>query len=670
MNEQDNNLIFGLDIGTRTVVGVVGYKREKNFEVIAMDIEEHDSRAMVDGQIHDISEVAKAVRRVKERLEAKIGCELKEVAIAAAGRSLKTYSVKAENEIDTIKITNKHIRMLEIDGVTLAEEKLKQELNDNDLEYFCVAHTVVNYYLDGYVITNLEGHRGKLISAVVLATFLPKSVVDSLYAVVNRVGLNVTTLTLEPIAAINVVIPEKLRLLNLCLLDVGAGTSDIAITRDGSITAYGMIPIAGDEITEQLIHHYLVDFSTAEKMKIDCSKEENITFADIFATIITVPKGEILKLLEPTIQELADKVANKIVELNAGKAPNAVFCVGGGGQVPGFTKKLAKFLALQDDRVVLKSSKSIDNIEYKSDYLEGTNIVTPIGICVTSVQQKGYNFIEVKLNGETVRLLNSRKLKILDAGIVKEFNHENLIGRKGKDLKFILNGKPKKITGEMGEQAEILLNGKVADLETFIKEGDNIKIKPAKNGIDAKVVISDLIDSDDICYIMFNDHDVKVRSNVKINKMTVDASMRVEEDDEVVITKIKTVEDLCKQQGIQYESKSIYMNNKKIDIHHHIKEGDCIYIEDQTIENVKNQNIIEKGFTKSNNNAIIILNNELIELNLNKTPYMFVDLFNYIDIDTANKKGKLEMKLNKENVLLTDIIKDGDIADIKWVEDN
>ncbi|HAN09541.1 MAG TPA: cell division protein FtsA [Clostridiales bacterium] len=669
MNEENNNLIFGLDIGTRTVVGVVGYKREKNFEVIAMDIEEHDSRAMVDGQIHDIAEVAKAVGLVKERLEAKIGCELKEVAIAAAGRSLKTYSVRVDNEIDLTKITKKHIRMLEIDGVTLAEEKLKQELNDDDLEYFCVAHTVVNYYLDGYVITNLEGHGGKLISAVVLATFLPKSVVDSLYAVVNRVGLNVTTLTLEPIAAINVAIPEKLRLLNLCLVDIGAGTSDIAITKDGSITAYGMIPIAGDEITEQLIHNYLVDFSTAEKIKIDCSREENIVFADIFATIITVPKAEILKLLEPIIEQLADKVASKIIELNAGKAPNAVFCVGGGGQVPGFTKALAKFLGLKEDRVALRSSKLIENIEYKSDYLEGTNIVTPIGICVTSAHQKGYNFIEVKLNGMIVRLLNSRKLKILDAGIVKEFNHENLIGRKGKDLKFTLNDKQKKIIGEMGEQAEILLNGKSADLETFIKEGDNIIIKPAKNGKDARAFISDFIEGEEPFYVMINDQNVEVKPNIRLNKMTVDISMQIETDDEVVITKIKTVEELCKQQGTQYESKTIYVNNKKTDIHHHIKEGDIIYIEEYFIENEKKQNNFEKSFTKSYNNDIIILNNEKIELSSEKKPYMFVDLFNYIDVDTASKKGKLEMKLNKEKVSLTDIIKDGDIAEIKWIEE-
>ena len=67
---------------------------------------------------------------------------------------------------------------------------------------------------------------------------------DGLYSACNLGGLEVANMTLEPIAAINVAIPEAFRMLNIALVDVGAGTSDISITRDGSIIAYGMIPFA------------------------------------------------------------------------------------------------------------------------------------------------------------------------------------------------------------------------------------------------------------------------------------------------------------------------------------------------------------------------------------------------------------------------------------------
>ena len=75
---------------------------------------------------------------------------------------------------------------------------------------------------------------------------------DGLYSAVELAGLHVASLTLEPIAAINMAIPEKFRLLNIALVDVGAGTSDISIVKDGSIIAFGMIPLAGDEVTEAI----------------------------------------------------------------------------------------------------------------------------------------------------------------------------------------------------------------------------------------------------------------------------------------------------------------------------------------------------------------------------------------------------------------------------------
>lgn len=84
---------------------------------------------------------------------------------------------------------------------------------------------------------------------------------------VELAGLNVANMTLEPIAAIQVAIPEMYRMLNIALVDVGAGTSDISITKDGSIIAFGMIPMAGDALTETIARHCLVDFGTAEQIK-------------------------------------------------------------------------------------------------------------------------------------------------------------------------------------------------------------------------------------------------------------------------------------------------------------------------------------------------------------------------------------------------------------------
>ena len=90
------DLVFGLDIGTRSIVGVVGYMDRAGFHVIAMAQKEHDTRAMLDGQIHDIYKVGDTIRFVKNDLERQLERQLTDVCNAAAGRVLKTGNVRAE----------------------------------------------------------------------------------------------------------------------------------------------------------------------------------------------------------------------------------------------------------------------------------------------------------------------------------------------------------------------------------------------------------------------------------------------------------------------------------------------------------------------------------------------------------------------------------------------
>lgn len=97
---------------------------------------------------------------------------------------------------------------------------------------------------------HLEGQKGNQAKVKVLAAFLPSNVVEAMLSVLDRVNLKPMHITLEPIAATSLVVPEDLRNLNIAMIDIGAGTSDIAISDKGIITGYGMVPKAGDEITD------------------------------------------------------------------------------------------------------------------------------------------------------------------------------------------------------------------------------------------------------------------------------------------------------------------------------------------------------------------------------------------------------------------------------------
>ena len=443
-------LVFGLDIGTRSIVGTVGYRTSANgFVVVAQESVEHETRAMLDGQIHDIQAVADTIIQVKQRLEKRIGRKLTDVCIAAAGRVLKTVVATAGMDFnyETV-VTNEHIYSLDMLGVEKAYELLRQEQKEEDIRFYCVGYSVIRYYQNDYPITNLEGHKANSIQTELIATFLPDEVVDGLYAAVEKAGLFVANLTLEPIAAMNVAIPEKFRLLNIALVDVGAGTSDISITNDGSIIAYGMIPSAGDEITEVLARHYLLDFGEAEKMKCQSTLRKQVTVHDIMGLTHKISSEEIAGVTEPVIREITANVAERIRELNGGKSVSAVFVVGGGGKMKGFEENLAEALGLPKERVALRGSEVMGQIEFLQQNIKVDSLlVTPVGICLNYYEQKN-NFIFVTLNGERIKLYDNSKLTIVDAAMQVGYPNDDLFPKRGKALNYSVNGEKRMRRGE------------------------------------------------------------------------------------------------------------------------------------------------------------------------------------------------------------------------------
>ena len=91
-----------------------------------------------------------------------------------------------------------------------ASEYTSKKFRDEEAVFYCVGHSVVHYYLDDYVMANLEGHKGDKVTIELIGAFLPEVVVEGLYAVTDKTGLKVKSMTLEPIAAMNVIIPPEI----------------------------------------------------------------------------------------------------------------------------------------------------------------------------------------------------------------------------------------------------------------------------------------------------------------------------------------------------------------------------------------------------------------------------------------------------------------------------
>ena len=560
-------LVFGLDIGTRSIVGTVGYRTSTNgFVVVAQESVEHETRAMLDGQIHDIQAVADTIIQVKQKLEQLIGRKLTDVCIAAAGRVLKTVVACAEMHFnyETV-VTNEHVYSLDMLGVEKAYDLLRQEQQNDDIRFYCVGYSVIRYYQNDYPITNLEGHKANTIRTELIATFLPDEVVDGLYAAVEKAGLYVANLTLEPIAAMNVAIPEKFRLLNIALVDVGAGTSDISITNDGSIIAYGMIPSAGDEITEALARHYLLDFGEAEKMKCQSTMRKQVTVHDIMGLSHKISSEEIAEVAEPVVREITTRVADRIKELNGGKPVSAVFVVGGGGKMMGFEETLADNLGIPKERVALRGSEVMGQIEFLQKNIKVDSLlVTPVGICLNYYEQKN-NFIFVTLNGERIKLYDNSKLTVVDAAMQMGYPNEDLFPKRGKALNYSVNGEKRMKRGEPGDSAVVNLNGKESALSGALSQNDKIEIKASTAGKDAVMTIGEIQEYHSAIHFIFNRKPITCPRFVQVNGELVSQYYEIQENDEIEILEYYTLEQVLEFMDIVCRGRA-YVNNASADM--------------------------------------------------------------------------------------------------------
>lgn len=503
---QEQDLIYALDIGTRSVVGVVGKPSGGRFKALAMEMAEHGSRSMLDGQIDNIQQVAALARTVTDRLEERMGVRLTRVCVAAAGRALRTQSGTYSLDIsDEKSIGAETISRLEAGALSAAEDALQME-DEARRQFFMVGYTVAQYRLDKYPLRSLLAHTGQRAEADVVATFLPGEVVESLYAAMRTAGLQVSSLTLEPIAAMNAAIPAELRLLNLALVDVGAGTTDIAVCRDGSVTGYTMATIAGDEVTEAIMRAYLVDFRTAETLKRQLGQEEAMQYTDILGEENSIRREELQRAIDEPMTRLAEAIGKQVSELNGG-APSAVFLAGGGSKLEGLREKVAQSLQMDARRVAIAGS-NYEKTAYSEDFdLNNPEYATPLGIAVSAALGLLNDSYVVTLNNQAAKLFRSGILTLRDILLMNGYTYADMLGKSGRNLSLTLNGRHMLLRGEPAAPAVLKVNDEDAGISTVVHAGDRIQFTPARPGKDAARTLRELLGADYTGRVLVNNQE-------------------------------------------------------------------------------------------------------------------------------------------------------------------
>lgn len=674
---ENQQLIFALDIGTRSVIGVVCAERNDGFEVLCVESAEHTERAMIDGQIEDIEKTARVVRTVRAAVEESLGTKLREVHVAAAGRILHTQRAEYEMEMGDLPVNRRQLFTLESRAVQKAYEELMHRQGDG-LAFCCAGYSVTQYTLDGYSFSTLLGHRGKKAKVEIIATFLPDEVIESLYTTMESTGLSVASVTLEPIAAMNAVIPQELRLLNIALVDIGAGTSDIAISNKGSVVAYTMSTVAGDEITEQVMREFLVDFSTAERLKREAGTGETgpLEFTDILGNSLSVERAAFLEKLHPAVSELADSIAQKILEANGGP-PTATFLVGGGSRTPGLKPLVAEKLGVEESKVANGGINYIKRSVRADEKYLSVEYATPVGIAITAIRNSGQEEATVLLNEKRVRLLNNSTLRVIDVLLRGGYEYRRIMGHSGESLSFVLNGEERRLRGGIPTLARIEVNGAPAGITSPVQEGDKIVFVPAQDGENAHATVRDVAGELPRIPIELFGTPYAAGTAVRINDFAAGPDDEIRQNDRVELRQVRTVGELIAAEDLAVQIEDLLLDGAPCEADDVLYEG--VHVTLAAAPELPAQPADETGGDPApaqqpageaqGRTVAIRLNGRRVTLppRPDGQSYQFFDLLNFVtDIDLGKPEGKAVLKRNREEVSFLESIVDGDEVQIYW----
>jgi cell division protein FtsA len=701
--------VFVLDIGTRSVLALLASLQEEELVVEHLISREHQTRAMLDGQIHHVEEVVRIVEELVQEMQQVTGRELKKVAVAAAGRTLETVkgSAKIVHPVSTV-FTKEEVLSLELQAVQEAQLALpkNQENVPLSLQYYCVGYSIAEERLDNVKIGSLVGQRGEEAQIEIIATFLPRMVVDSLQIVVESVGLEIASITLEPIAVANLVLNPAMRRLNLVLVDIGAGTSDIAVCGGNFISAFGMVPMAGDEITEAISEQYLLDFNRAEEVKRQLNSKQEISAVSILGKEEVYMAEEIRQNLQPGIVTLASAIAETILELN-NKPPQALLLVGGGSLTSGLDKKLAEALNLSEDRVAVQQANKIQRVHNLPEEFSGPNFITVLAIAYTALTNSTMSFITVYINDQPVRMLNLAQNNVAGALLAGGYNLKDVYARPGMALTCEINGKIYSIPGEEGKPGKILLNERLVEFSEEIKHEDNIRFIPGQKGQDAVITFGELLkDQIGICYV--NGQEVELLPVIKVEDKIMSTQDFVVDGCKAEIESSYTIEEVLQKADLITGENMIIINGRKVNLleiaeitkngekasyKERVFPGDDLtyaelselYIKDIIVDEplihievmvndcpVKLDSLrVWLNKTKINpREAISLQDGDVLEYQTEGSLYkpILVDIFNEIDFSTEPPPGKskLVILLNGVEREYTYPLQQGDRIQIRW----
>ncbi len=255
---ETENMIVGLDIGTSKVVAIVG-KRKMDGTIEVVGIGSHPSRGLKRGVVVNIETTVQAIQRAVEEAELMAGCRIHSVYAGIAGSHIKSL-----NSHGIVAIRDREVTQADIDRVIDAAQAVAIPADQK----------ILHILPQEFVIDSQEGIKepmgmsGVRLEAKVHLVTCAVNAAQNIDKCVRRCGLEVDDIILEQLASSHAILTEDEKELGVCVVDVGGGTTDIAVFTGGAIRHTAVIPIAGDQVTNDIAMALRTPTQNAEEIKI------------------------------------------------------------------------------------------------------------------------------------------------------------------------------------------------------------------------------------------------------------------------------------------------------------------------------------------------------------------------------------------------------------------
>lgn len=383
-------IIVGLDIGTTKVVALVCNVEDGQIEIIGMG--KAPSHGLEKGVVVDIGETTASIKRAIEEAENMADVKIERVYVGIAGKHIQSI-----NNSGTVSISRES-RIITVEDVQRVLETAQaiQIAPDSQL-----IHVIPRQYIvDGQEgITDPVGMTGTRLEVDVHIVTGSITAVHNIRRCVENLGIEVEQIVLQPLASSYAVLTEAEKELGVVLMDIGGGTTDIAIFRDGDIWFSKIIPIAGEHITNDISVGLRVSYEEAERIKIqeglprltdEAAEEERIEITTISEEKKLISKRKLAKIIEPRLEELFDLAMGEIEDVGyRDLIPAGIVLTGGTSLLKG----LPEFVSERYD-IAVRRGRPPQGIHGLRDIVESPIYSTVIGLVKYAVESKEYRYRE------------------------------------------------------------------------------------------------------------------------------------------------------------------------------------------------------------------------------------------------------------------------------------